>query len=147
VIGGKAVIVDPGAPGLPVAQPAILAAESATDSGGGGGGCFIATAAFGSYFDPYVTILKNFRDGVLLTNRAGRAFVDWYYRVSPPMADFIRPNKTLRAGVRLALLPAVGFSAASLKIGPIMTVVLFSAIILCIAIVLRRCWKYILQRP
>ncbi len=152
VIGGKAVIVDPGGPGIPVAEPVPHVADLTTVStaggsgGGGGGGCFIATAAFGSYFNPYVAILKNFRDGFLLTNPLGKAFVDWYYRVSPPIADFIRPNKTLRAGVRLALLPAVGFSAASLKIGPIMTLGLFVAILLCIAIVLRRCWKYVLSK-
>ena len=113
VIGGKAVIVDPGAPGVPVPEPAapVAAAASAADSsGGGGGGCFIATAAFGSYFDPYVTILRNFRDGFLLTSRAGRAFVQWYYRVSPPIADYIARHDVLRTVVREGLVdPIVHF--------------------------------------
>jgi hypothetical protein len=145
VIGGKAVIVDPGAPGVPVPEPAAAAA-AADSSGGGGGGCFIATAAFGSYFDPYVTILRNFRDGFLLTNRAGQAFVEWYYRVSPPLADYISGSETLKAGVRMMLLPAVGFSALSLQVGPLMTLFLFLAIMCGTAIALRKCWKYVLNK-
>ena len=143
VISGKGVIVDPGAPGVPVSASASAAA--ADPGGSGGGGCFIATAAFGSYFDPYVTILRDFRDTFLLTHRAGRAFVEWYYRTSPPIADYIRTSETLRAGVRLVLLPAVGFSALSLKIGPALTFILFLAIVLCTVVVLRKCRKYVLQ--
>jgi hypothetical protein len=142
VVSGRAVIVDPGAPGLPVPEPAAAATDS---SGGGGVGCFIATAAFGSYFDPYVTILRSFRDGFLLTNRAGQAFVEWYYRVSPPIADYISGSETLRAGVRIILLPAVGFSALALQLGPLMTLFLFLAIMCGIAIALRKCWKYVLD--
>jgi hypothetical protein len=145
VISGKAVIVDPGAPGIPVAEP-VVSAAAATDSSSGGVGCFIATAAFGSYFDPYVTILRNFRDGFLLTNRAGQAFVEWYYRVSPPIADYISGSETLRAGVRIILLPAVGFSALSLQLGPLMTLFLFLAVVCGIAIALRTCWKYVLSK-
>jgi hypothetical protein len=128
-----------------VPEPAAAAA-AADSSGGGGGGCFIATAAFGSYFDPYVTILRNFRDGFLLTNRAGQAFVEWYYRVSPPLADYISGSETLKAGVRMMLLPAVGFSALSLQVGPLMTLFLFLAIMCGTAIALRKCWKYVLNK-
>ena len=75
-----------------------------------GGDCLIATAAFGSYFHPYVKILRDFRDTFLLTNYVGQSFINWYYRVSPPIADTIRTSKVLKAGVRVFLLPAVGFS-------------------------------------
>jgi hypothetical protein len=34
----------------------------------------------------------------------------------------------------------------SLKIGPVMTLALFVAILLCTAVVLRRCWRYVLKR-
>jgi len=85
--------------------------------GGGGGGCFIATAAFGSYMDPHVKVLRSFRDVCLQTTAPGRAFVRWYYSVSPPIADTIRGSETLRAGVRLALIPLIGFSYLCLFVG------------------------------
>ncbi|NOY86334.1 MAG: hypothetical protein GXP52_03410, partial [Deltaproteobacteria bacterium] len=44
-------------------------------SSGGGGGCFIATAAFGSYEAPAVRVLRDFRDADLLTNGPGKWFV------------------------------------------------------------------------
>lgn len=83
------------------------ASTSSTGSGGGGGGCFIATAAYGSYLAPEVMELRRFRDRVLLTNRAGQALVEWYYRVSPPVAGFIAGHELLKGAVRLLLTPAV----------------------------------------
>ncbi len=75
--------------------------------GGSGGGCFIATAAYGSYFEPHVVTLRHFRDRYLLTNAPGRAFVAFYYRHSPPIADYIANRPALRALVRWSLTPVV----------------------------------------
>jgi V8-like Glu-specific endopeptidase len=74
---------------------------------GGGGRCFIATAAYGSYLDPRVQILQNFRDRYLLTNRPGIAFVRLYNRYSPPVSDFIKDREVLRTATRVLLTPVV----------------------------------------
>jgi hypothetical protein len=86
-----------------------VATFNATSSGSdnGGGGCFIATAAYGSYLDPHVMVLRSFRDHHLLTNSLGRAFTDFYYANSPPLADFIAEREPLRLAVRLSLTPLV----------------------------------------
>lgn len=79
-------------------------------SSSGGGGCFIATAAYGTAFEPQVMLLKRFRDLYLLTNRPGTRFVQLYYTYSPPIADFIRQHEALRLLVRLLLLPLLATS-------------------------------------
>lgn len=69
--------------------------------------CFIATAAYGSPMEPDVMVLRNFRDEILLKNDVGKKFVDAYYKVSPPIADFIREHDSLRAVVRVGLAPII----------------------------------------
>ena len=71
--------------------------------------CFIATAAFGSKFQPAVVLLRHFRDQYLLTNRIGLAFVKFYYHNSPPIAQFIGKSETLKALVRFLLVPFISF--------------------------------------
>jgi hypothetical protein len=81
--------------------------SSSGGGGGGGGGCMIATAAFGSHLEGKVHILTNFRDSYLLTNPLGRAFVNLYYRYSPPLADFIKKHESVKTVTRWVLIPVV----------------------------------------
>jgi len=82
---------------------------------GESGGCFIATAAYGSYLESHVNTLRSFRDQYLETNPLGSAFVSLYYKVSPPMADFIEKHPTLKPIVRAGLMPAVAMSSVALN--------------------------------
>jgi len=75
-----------------------------SDSGSSsGGGCFIATAAFGSYMEPHVQLLRDF-------------FVRTYYRYGPIAAHYINNNPYWKPVVRVALMPLVGISYILVKI-------------------------------
>jgi hypothetical protein len=87
--------------------PGGAPATTGGSSSGGGGGCFIATAAWGSRLAPEVATLREFRDRYLLANAPGQAFVEWYYRVSPPVAAFIAEHESLKTAVRWGLAPIV----------------------------------------
>jgi hypothetical protein len=65
-----------------------------------------------------IQILREFRDKYLLTNPLGQALVDIYYRVSPPIAEFITEHPSLKPIVRLGLLPAVVISAVVVNANP-----------------------------
>jgi hypothetical protein len=81
------------------------------------GNCFIATAAFGTPMAEQVEILRNFRDRYLMKSQAGRNFVSWYYKNSPPLAEKLKEHETARKLVRLLLLPFIAFSWFALKWG------------------------------
>ena len=57
---------------------------------------------------PKYCALREFRDQYLLTNSLGRAFVEWYYRVSPAAAAALNAHPAFKPVIRAALLPAVG---------------------------------------
>jgi uncharacterized repeat protein (TIGR01451 family) len=98
--------------------------------GGGGGGCFIATAAFGSPLERHVQILRDFRDRVLLNTSAGKAFVQFYYRTSPPIADKIAQIEGLRLIARIMLMPVIGVAYLIVHWGMSVTMLLFTIIVL-----------------
>ena len=77
------------------------------DEGGGPGGCFIATAAFGSYENRWVWVLRDFRDQVLLEHDSGRSFVEWYYAHSPHAAAWIADHGWARVTTRVVLAPVI----------------------------------------
>jgi polyhydroxybutyrate depolymerase len=78
------------------------------------GGCFIATAAYGTSMAGEIEILHEFRDKYLLTNPIGQAFVDFYYKISPPIAEFITEHPNLKPIVRVALMPIVAMSTIAI---------------------------------
>ncbi|NKE71998.1 S8 family serine peptidase [Nitrospiraceae bacterium HYJII51-Mn-bac16s-1-B09] len=86
------------------ATTSVTVTASASDDGRG---CFIATAAYGSYLDPHVQTLRNFRDEVLMRSAVGKQFIDFYYAWSPDAARFIARRPLLKAGTRLMLTPVV----------------------------------------
>ena len=91
--------------------------SSGSSSSGSSKDCFIATVAYGSAMEPKVKLLREFRDSFLLTNSVGKKLVELYYHCSPPAADFIRDHEILRKLVGISLLPLVGISWVSLKLG------------------------------
>ena len=90
--------------------PAVVPSKSDTR-------CFIATAAYGSYQAPYVKLLREFRDEYLLTHTLGKVLVDIYYTVSPPLAHFIAQHESIKAMVRILLLPCIALAFFFVKLG------------------------------
>jgi hypothetical protein len=77
--------------------------------------CFIATAAYGTPMAKEIEILREFRDKYLMTNPVGKGLVEFYYRVSPPIAEFITEHPTLKPIVRAGLVPAVAVSTIAVN--------------------------------
>jgi hypothetical protein len=98
---GGIFITDVANENVQVFSPGSSGSNTATAS------CFIATAAYGSYLDPHVQILRDFRDRVLAPCALGRLFLELYYACSPPIARFIAVHDGLRTAVRWALTPVV----------------------------------------
>ncbi|MHC4459724.1 MAG: CFI-box-CTERM domain-containing protein [Planctomycetota bacterium] len=125
----------------------VVYSVSSTDTGGTvdddgvGGGCFIATAAFGSPMTSHVMILRQFRDQILLPNKIGLAAVVFYYKHSPPLADYIAAHDNLRKLVRWSLLPIVALCWLMLTFGPwtVLAAFVFSqCVIAAIPIIVKR---------
>jgi hypothetical protein len=72
--------------------------------------CFVATAAYGSPLADEIWALRRFRDRYLMTNPAGRAFVDAYYAVGPYAADIIAEHPWMRTTTRIILTPLVALA-------------------------------------
>jgi hypothetical protein len=92
--------------------------------------CFIATAAYGTPMAEEIQILRDFRDEYLLTNPLGQALVDIYYRISPPIAEFITEHPSLKPIVRAGLLPAVAISAIAVNTTPVQKAAILGMLVL-----------------
>lgn len=99
---------------------------------GGGGGCFIATAAYGSYMHDDVMILRRFRDKILLKSSIGRKFVEHYYQHSPYFAKKISNSESLKMISRTALYPIVSTVAIFMDAATIGHYICF---VLCMSVV------------
>jgi len=85
---------------------------------GAGSGCCVATASCGNPMAEEIQILREFRDEYLVTNPLGQALVDLYYKISPPIAEFIIEHPSLKPIVRAGLLPAVAISSIVVNTSP-----------------------------
>ena len=59
-------------------------------------GCYIATSVYGSYDCPEVWVLRRYRDFTLSKTTFGRAFIKFYYKVSPKLVKKFGECKTFR---------------------------------------------------
>ena len=56
-------------------------------------GCYIATCVYGSYDCPEVWTLRRYRDSKLGASRGGRAFIRFYYAISPTLVKWFGNTK------------------------------------------------------
>ena len=134
-------VVNPAPGGETSGDSTFTTSNPPAGGGGGGGGCFIATAAFGSPLESHVQILRDFRDRILLNSSAGKAFVQFYYRTSPAIADKIAQSEGLRFITRAMLMPVIGVAYLIVHSGMLMTMLLFTSILLTVIftiVILRR---------
>lgn len=68
-----------------------------------GATCFVATAAYGDWQHPDVEFLRWYRDNVLVTSSAGRAFTRTYWKIGPHLAALVSPYPKVRAAIRALL--------------------------------------------
>jgi len=74
-----------------------------------GATCFVATAAYGDWHHPEVVFLRWYRDNVLVSSAAGRAFTRVYWQVGPHLAKLVAPNPRVRSWTRGTLSRLIRF--------------------------------------
>lgn len=83
--------------------------DSSDNQGRGSRDCFIATAVYGDTMAPEVVALRQFRDDTLQMYWLGKKFIKAYYKVSPPIADWLQTKPRLSHMVRSLLNQLVGW--------------------------------------
>ena len=75
----------------------------------GNSGCLIATAAHGTELAPQVQMLRELRDGTVMSTASGASFMSGfnaaYYSFAPAVADMEREVPAVREAVRLLVTP------------------------------------------
>ncbi len=92
------------------AQPPVVNPDIPLSTGsaaGGAGGCFLASASFMGKNSYEVRMLSFFRDEFLLKFNLGVSFVDFYYRYSPQIAEYIVSRPLLGLLGQFLLMPLV----------------------------------------
>jgi hypothetical protein len=69
-------------------------------------GCFIATAVYPSNCYK-LRVFRNFRDNVLLKNKLGKIFVQFYYTISPKIANYIKKRRIIKSFVLYLLIEPI----------------------------------------
>jgi len=76
-----------------------------------GGGCLIATATYGTELAPQVQQLREIRDQKLMNTKSGQSFLnsfnEFYYSVSPYIADYERENPVFKEIVKIVVTPMI----------------------------------------
>ena len=70
-------------------------------------GCFIATAAYGSKDANEINIIRYWRDNSLSHHITGKLFIDFYYQISPPIAEYISKSELRKLIIRKILKPLI----------------------------------------
>lgn len=103
---------DPDAPEDPQDPDDETPEDPATASAGG---CFVATAAYGSWKHPDVVALRRFRDEVLVRHATGRAFSRAYRRFGPKLARWVQPGRRSGRLARRVIAPLAGLARGYLR--------------------------------
>lgn len=98
-------------------------------------GC-TATAAFDTPMAKEIGIVREFRDDYLLTSRLGRILTGLYYRLSPPLAEFITEHPSLKPVVRAGLMPAVAMSTVAINTSSVEKATILGLLLLSVALAL-----------
>jgi len=69
--------------------------------------CFVATAVYSPKEMAKVDVLRKYRDEVLVQSIMGRAFVSFYYAVSPSIARVIVKSQVLKSTIRALFLDPI----------------------------------------
>jgi len=93
--------------GIEEKSEAVVIDESQSE----GGGCLIATATYGTELAPQVQQLREIRDQKLINTEFGQSFLnsfnEFYYSVSPYIADYERENLVFKEIVKISITPMI----------------------------------------